>query len=61
MKATDKQIRFAKFLLSENGYRTDYFDASFKRLGLTMAERSGRIDDMSFEVASKIIDALKRN
>lgn len=61
MKATEKQVRFAKFLLAENGFRTDWFDASFKRLGLTMRQRSGRIDDMSFDVASTIIDALKRS
>lgn len=58
MKATEAQIRFAKYLLKENGYRTDWFDASFKRLGLTCRERTGRIEDMSFDTASKLIDKL---
>ena len=58
-RATDKQIRYVKHLLGKNGYDTRYIDSSFKRLGLTMQERSGAIDDIDFDVASKIIDALK--
>lgn len=58
-RATDKQIRYVKHLLSKNGYDTRYIDSSFKNLGLTMKERSGAIDDIDFDVAAKIIDALK--
>ncbi len=60
MKATEKQIRYAKMLLQKSGYNADgYFCSQHKELGLNQRERAGKIEDMSYEVASKIITALK--
>jgi hypothetical protein len=63
MKATEKQIRFALYLLSQKGYSTKYMDAQFKRLGATMRERSGKVSDwlagMNVAECSALIERLK--
>lgn len=64
MKATEKQIRFALFLLSQKGYSTKWMNSQFKKLGATMRERSGRVEDwlagMNVAECSALIDRLKR-
>lgn len=61
--ATEKQVNYALMLLSQKGYSTRYMDASFKRLGASMRERSGSVRDwvgnMSVVECSKLIDKLK--
>lgn len=59
MKATEKQIRYVKYLLNKNGYSSTWIDSSFKDFGLTMRERRGHTDDISYDVACKIINCLK--
>ena len=63
MKATEKQIRYALFLLSKKGYSTSWMNAQFKALGATMRERSGRVEDwlanMNIAQCSALIDRLK--
>lgn len=64
MNATEKQVRYALYLLSENGYSTRYMDSSFKRFA-TMRERSGTVENWlrnkNVAEISSLIDALKKN
>ena len=61
-KATDKQVNFALHLLNKNGFSTRYMDASFKKLGATMRERSGEVEEwlkaMNRVRISGLIDGL---
>ena len=61
--ATEKQVNYVLHLLSENGYSTEYMNASFKALGASMRERSGRVRDwlakMEKAEISSLIDRLK--
>lgn len=57
-KATEKQVRYVKYLMAQAGIDNKYLGAWAKEFGLTMRERQGRIDDISFNVARKLIDAL---
>lgn len=61
--ATSKQVNYALALLSENGFDTRYMDASFKKLGARMRQRSGTvqgwIEGMSTHEASQLITTLK--
>jgi len=61
--ATEKQVNYALYLLHKNGYSIRYMDASFKRLGATMRERSGMVEDwlkgMNVAEISDLIDRLK--
>lgn len=63
MKATDKQVSYAISLLAKAGYATDWMNASFKALGASMRERSGRVSDwlksMERHEISALIDRLK--
>ncbi len=63
MNATDKQIRFAMYLLDSRGFDTRYMSAKFKLLGATMRERSGStqawLSGRNIAEMSKIIDVLK--
>ncbi len=63
-RPTEKQKRYIFFLLRKAGYDTTWMDASFKRLGAKMRERSGSvegwIDSMSIGRASDVIDTLLR-
>ena len=62
-KATEKKVSFALYLLGKAGYSTRYMDASFKRLGAKMRERSGYVRDwlagMTVFEISRLIDELK--
>ena len=58
--ATPKQIAYVRALLREAGHGSETYLGSWaKTYGLTMAERQGRIDQMGFDTASKLIEALK--
>lgn len=59
MKATDKQIRFVKVLLSKAGMNTQYVNREWAKFGARMSERSGKVEDISFDLASAVINALK--
>lgn len=63
VKASEKQVRYAMFLLGKKGYSTKYMNAEFKTLGATMRARSGLVSDwlagMSFCDISALIDTLK--
>ncbi len=61
--ATEKQINYALALLARNGYETRYMNASFKKLGARMSQRSGMVRDwlagMTKTEISSLIDNLK--
>ena len=61
--ATDKQVRYAMYLLDKAGYSTRYMNSSFKKLGATMRQRSGSVADwlsgMTRREISSLIDDLK--
>ena len=61
--ATDKQIRYALMLLKDKGFSVRFMDASFKRLGASMRERSGLVVDWlknkNIAEMSALIDRLK--
>ena len=63
MKITDKQADYLLFLLQKNGYSTKWMNAEYKKLGASMRERSGAVQDWiaSLDVAraSELIDRLK--
>ncbi len=63
MKATEKQVKFALMLLSQNGYSTRYMDKHFADLGAGMSERSGTVErwlsNMSIVECSNLINKLK--
>lgn len=63
MRATEKQIRYAMYLLGQKGYSTTWMNANFKSLGATMRERSGRVADwvasMTVSEASQLISKLQ--
>ena len=59
MQATEKQIRYVKILLGKNGMDTRFVGSDWKQFGAKMKERSGKVDDISFDLAGKVIDALK--
>jgi hypothetical protein len=58
-KATPKQINYVKMLLKQAGHDTRFLGAWAKQYGLTMRERSGSVDNISFDAVSKLIDGLK--
>lgn len=61
--ATEKQVRYALLLLGRAGYSTRFMDGSFRRLGASMAQRQGRVEDwlrsLSVAEASALIDQLR--
>jgi hypothetical protein len=61
--ATEKQVRFAMMLLDKAGFSIRFMNSSYKALGATMRERSGRVEDWvrnkSVAEASSLINALK--
>ncbi|HEX8810326.1 MAG TPA: hypothetical protein VF760_15165 [Xanthobacteraceae bacterium] len=63
MPATDKQVRYALYLLGKAGYNTRYMDSRFKELGATMRERSGSVESWlrgrTLPEMSNLIDKLK--
>ena len=62
-QATEKQVRYALYLLRQKGYSVKYMDSRYKRLGASMRERNGYVQDWlaSLNVAriSDVIDQLK--
>lgn len=62
--ATQKQVNYALVLLRKAGYSTRYMNASFRRLGATMRERSGSVEgwlrSMDRGEISELIDELRR-
>ena len=62
--ATEKQVRYLMTLLGQQGHSTKWMNASFKALGASMKERSGKVEDWvrSLDVgrASRLIDQLLR-
>ena len=62
--ATDKQVSYAIYLLDQAGYGTDYITAEYKKLGLRMNERSGKVEDwlqkITTQRASELIGTLKK-
>lgn len=60
--ATEKQIRYALYLLSRLGYSTRWMSSEYKRLGASMRERSGLVVDWlrsrTISEMSEIIDTL---
>lgn len=63
MQATDKQIGYIMFLARKQGLSTRYIDSTWKRAGLSMRERSGKVIDFLSGLdklrASEIIERLK--
>ena len=57
--ATEKQIRYALLLMQRAGYRTEWMSAEHKRLGASMRERQGRVEDWLKTAAPRVIDQLK--
>lgn len=61
--ATAKQVSYALTLLDQAGYSTRYMNAEFARLGATMRQRSGKVEDwlgkMSRREISSLIGTLK--
>lgn len=61
--ATDKQIRYALYLLNSRGFSTNWMNAEFKALGATMRERNGKVEawlkSIGFGRVSNLIDTLK--
>lgn len=64
MYATEQQVRYAMYLMSEKGYSTEYMRGEHKSLGASMRERSGRVADwlsgMTMTRISELIDMLKK-
>lgn len=62
--ATQKQVGYALHLLQRAGYSTRYMDASFKKLGATMRERSGKVEawleGKNTAECSQLIDQLHK-
>lgn len=60
---TERQARYIFALLTKAGYSTKWMNSSFKNLGASMRERSGKVEDWVNQLnpgeASKVIDRLK--
>ena len=60
---TAKQINYALALLDRNGFDTRFMNSTFKRLGATMRQRSGTVENwlksMTRREVSSLIDELK--
>jgi hypothetical protein len=60
--ATDKQVRYLIILLGKSGYATTHMNGQFKRLGATMRQRSGTVEEwlrsLTMSEASQLIDHL---
>lgn len=62
-KPTQKQINYTLHLLRHNGFSVRYMNAEFKKLGASMRERSGKVEDwlagMNRAEISDVIDRLQ--
>ena len=43
--ASEKQKKYIKYLLGTNGYDTKWMHAKYKGLGVSMKDRSGKVDN----------------
>lgn len=59
MKATEKQISYLRSLLRKAGMDDRYIGRGWKKFGFGMNERSGRVEDLDKDQASRVIDALR--
>ena len=61
--ASDKQVRYVLYLMSQAGYDVKWMGSRHKQLGATSRERHGRVEDwiagMNSAEASMLIDRLK--
>lgn len=61
--ATEKQVKYALYLMDQKGYGTGRMYSAHKRLGATMRERQGLVRDwlsgMEMHRISRLIDSLK--
>ena len=60
--ASEKQVNYLMYLLDKNGYDTEWLGSEYKRLGLSMSERSGKVrpflEGLESVRASKMIKKL---
>ena len=60
--ASEKQVNYLMYLLDKHGFDTEYLGSSYKKLGLKMAERSGKVrpflEGLESARASKMIQKL---
>ena len=63
MKATEKQIKFILSLADRKGLNTTWMNASWKKVGVPMSARNGRVVDflanLNIREASNLIDRLQ--
>ena len=63
MGATDKQVRYAMFLMRKRGYSTDWMGSEHSKLGAKMRERRGKVSEWLGSLdrgrISDLIDNLK--
>jgi hypothetical protein len=59
--ASDKQVRYVLYLMSQAGYDTKWMGSRHKQLGATSRVRHGRVEDWiaGMNSASMLIDRLK--
>ena len=61
--ATEKQVSYAMALLGRSEHGNEWMNSGFKRLGATMRERQGRVEDwvrgLSRARCSELIGRLK--
>lgn len=62
-KATDKQIKFILDLADRKGLSTTWMNAGWKKVGVPMSARNGRVEDflanLNVREASNLIDRLQ--
>jgi hypothetical protein len=62
--ATDKQVTYAMSLMRKAGYGTRFMSSEHKKLGASMRERSGTVENwikaMPVATASALIEQLKQ-
>lgn len=58
MKATEKQISYLRSLLRKAGMDDRYVGSDWKKFGFRMNERSGRVENLDKDQASRVIGAL---
>ena len=63
MKATDKQIKFILYLADRKGLNTTWMNAGWKKVGVPLSARNGRVVDflanLNVSEASNLIDRLQ--
>ena len=63
MKATDKQIKYILYLADRKGLSTTWMNAGWKKVGVPLSARNGRVVDflanLNVSEASNLIDRLQ--